>query len=88
MSVCLKYKDYDSVKLRFRSLERSMSRMSTMSDTSLNHGIVAYYKNNPVYLKYLNTEIKQFNVTDDVILEFKQVGTTTIRVFLNDIDIL
>ena len=47
--------------------------MSTTSDATLNHGIVAYYKNNPVFLKYLNTDIKYFTVTDEIILEFKQV---------------
>ena len=52
-----------------------MSRMSNLSDTSMNHGITAYYKNEAVYLKYLNTEVKQFTVTDLVIQEFKQVST-------------
>ena len=47
--------------------------MSTTSDATLNHGIVAYYKHNPVFLKYLNTDIKQFVVTDMIIHEFKQV---------------
>ena len=61
---------------RFQSinLDRSMSRMSNNSDaTFMNHGIVAYYKNNAVFLKYLNTDVKSFCVTEEIILEFKQV---------------
>ncbi|KAL5267604.1 hypothetical protein ACHWQZ_G004597 [Mnemiopsis leidyi] len=73
----VEFKDAAAQSGRFRSVDRSMSRMSTTSDATLNHGIVAYYKNNPVFLKYLNTDIKYFTVTDEIILEFKQVRELT-----------
>ncbi|XP_063684915.1 atrial natriuretic peptide receptor 2-like isoform X5 [Bolinopsis microptera] len=73
----VEFKDAAAQSGRFRSVDRSMSRMSTASDATLNHGIVAYYKNNPTFLKYLNTDIKYFTVTDEIILEFKQVRELT-----------
>eukprot|EP00116_Pleurobrachia_bachei_P001792 sb/3462054/ len=73
----VEFKDAGAQSGRFRSVDRSMSRVSTTSDASLNHGIVAYFKNDPVYLKHLKTDVKQFNVTDDIILEFKQVRELT-----------
>lgn len=73
----VEFKDAANQGSKFRSLDRSMSRMSNMSENSLRHGIVAYFKNNPVYLKHLNAEVKQFTVTDRTILEFKQVRELT-----------